>query len=188
MKRLLIALILLANCFSASAKKLPDHLANLPENLLEKREELDGRIKIGSVNDSTIKNDADEKVTVLKFYTCQDERDKLNYRMRVTIELTDNRGKGGSYFAQLSCKQPTIPDEYTGETTWEFHLPHGALEKCKLTAYAVQYGFLEGDVFVPVDEKFDDVDSAEEITDRTTTRIEGKGVHLADWTHTYRDY
>ncbi len=187
MKRLLIALILLASCFSASAKKLPEHLTKLPANLLEKREDLEGRIKIGSITETDFENDADEEVSVLKFYTCQDERDKLNYRMRVTIELTDNRGKGDSYFAQLSCKQPTIPDEYTGETTWEFHLPHGGLEKAKLTAYAVQYGFLDGGVFVPVDEKFDDVDSAEEITERTTTRIEGKGVYLADWTHTYRD-
>jgi len=187
MKRCLIALILLACCFSASAKKLPEHLAKLPKELLEKREQMEGRIKIGSVNDTTIENDDDEEISVLKFYTCQDERDNLNYRMRVTIELTDDRGKGDSYFAQLSCKQPSVPLEYTGETTWEFHLPHGELKKVKMTAYAVQYGFFESGTFVPVSEKFDDVDSAEEITTRTTTRIEGKGVILAGTINTYRE-
>ncbi len=117
MKRLLIALILLANCFSASAKKLPEHLANLPTNLLEKREKLKGRIKIGSIGESKTKD-----ITVLKFYTCQDERDKLHYRMRVTIELTDNRGKGDSYFAQHSCNQPSIYlHEYSGETSASSH-------------------------------------------------------------------
>ncbi len=165
MKRTIIPLILLAG-ISILAAEIPLHLE-------EKREGLEGRIKIGTVNDTTIKNDNDEKVTVLKFHTYQDERDKLNYRMRVTIELTDKRGKGDCYFAQLSCKQRTPPLEYTGETDWEFQLPHGDLEKVKLTAWAVQYGFLEGRIFVPVAEKFDDVDRAEEITERTKTRIDG---------------
>lgn len=176
MKKTLISLVLLAS--TALSAKIPEHL-------LEKKEHFEGRIKIGSVTDTTIKNDADEKVTVLKFYTCQDERDKLNYRMRVTIELTDKRGKGDSYFAQLSCKQRTPPIHYTGESDWEFQLPHGNLEKPKLTAYAVQYGFLEEGVFVPVAEKFDDVDSADEITDRTSSRLNGlKCTKIFHW---YRD-
>jgi len=186
MKHCLIALLLLASCFSAAAKKLPEHLANLPENLLEKREDLVGRIKIGTINDNTIRDDEGGKVEVLKFHTYQDERDQLHYQLRVTLELTGNRGKGESCFAQLSKRTKSYPLEFTGEIDWEFQLPHGDLEKAKLTAYAIQYGFFEDGVFVPVEEQFDDVDCVDEITDRTNTRL--KGLRLTDRTLWFREY
>jgi hypothetical protein len=168
--------------FPPSPKKLPEHLANLPADLLEKREELEGRIKIGTVNDSKMKNDADEKVTEIKFHTYQDERDELNYRIRVTIEMTDRQKN--TYFAQISRPPKPFPGEYTGESDWAFQIPHGDLERPKVSAYAIEYGFLDGSTFVPVAEEFDDVDCAEEITDRTQARINIKCTHNSHW---YRD-
>ncbi len=179
MKYFLTALILSACCFISTA-------AELPAPLVEKMESLEGRIKIGTVSDNTIRNDDGGKVESLKFHTNQDERDKLHYQIRVTIELTDNRGKGDRYFAQISERAKSYPLEFTGEIDWEFQLPHGDLEKPKMTAYAVEYGFFEDGVFVPVAEELDDVDSADEITDRTTTRLEG--LRRTECTRWFREY
>jgi hypothetical protein len=176
MKRCVFLLIILAGWFLSFG-------GELPAALTEMKEELDGRIKIGSINDDTIRDDDDQKIEVFKFHTYQDERNMLDYRMRVTIELTSKSGE--TRFAQLLSPQRPVPPEYTGESDWEFQLPHGDLEKAKLTAYAVQYGFFKDGVFVPVAEEFDDVDSAEEITERTTTRL--NGLRLTGNSHWYRE-
>jgi len=176
MKYALIALLLFIGS-SVTAVELPEHLLQLKKSLRND-------IKIGSVTRNTIRNDEREKIERLKFHTYQDEQDDLNYRIRITLELT-SKTTGEAYFAQFACKQPSLPLEYTGQTTWEFQIPHGEVEKAKLTAYAIQYGFLEDGFFVPVAEKFDDVDSVEEITGRTTDRLEG--LSLVDWVHTYRE-
>jgi hypothetical protein len=144
--------------------------AELSGDLLKLQEDLSSRTKIGTVNDSTFR-DNDKKFEVLKFTTNQDPRKKdLNFRVRVTVELTDKAEN--TCWAQINREQGPVDVEYTGEDVWEFHVPHGEMEKPKVTAYAVQYGILKDGVFVPVAEKFSKVDTVEEITSKSANRVE----------------
>ena len=174
MKQRLIILAILSCCAVAFSEKPTDLVLKL-------QKEYKGRIKIGSANDTTLKVE-DEKVEALKFHTYQDERDDLNYRIRVTVELEDKNDK--TYFAQIMKPQPSHQMEYTGESNWEFHIPHGNMKRPKITAYAIQYGFIQDKKFIPVAEELDDVDAAEEITERTKTRTE---IILGDYGYTYRE-
>ncbi len=143
--------------------------AGISEDELER---LERTVKIGSVNDDTVENDADEEFEQLKFYTYQNEDDDYNFRMRVTMELTD-RSKN-TYFAQLMKPRGVVSAEYTGEDNWKFEVPHGDLERPKVTAYVVQYGIQLGSEFVVLAEETDDVDTVEELTERSPTRLEQK--------------
>jgi len=136
------------------------------------KKDLRNKVKIGTVNDRTLRDDNDQKSEVLNFYTRRDENCDVKFRMRVVVELTDKQGQ--TYFAGLTEGHKGAGDLFTGEEKWEFKIPHGELEKPKLTAYAIQSGFLHNGEFVPIAEDLDDVDSAEEIKDRTTTRIDMK--------------
>lgn len=156
--------------------------ATLPDHLAEKKEEMERRIKLGGINDSTFKNDDDEKLEVVKFHTYQDERDDLMYRMRVTIELIDKNDQ--TCFGQLMVPPRPYPTGYTGESDWEFQIPHGDMKRPKINAYAIQYGFIEDGTFVPVAEDFDDVESPEEIVNRNDNRVEIFYTYNSHW---YRD-
>ncbi len=153
--------------------------AELSEKELERMER---SVKMGSIRDSTIRNDEDEKIEVLKFYTYQNEDDEFDFRMRVTVELTEKAGD--SHFAQIEKKRGKVHVDYTGEDQWEFHIPQGDLVRPKLTAYVIQYGiFLDGE-FVVLAEDLDDAESADEIEARCPTRLKYiSALH----THTYRD-
>ncbi len=178
MKRILTVLFLLTG-IAATAAELPAHL-------LEMQKEYKGRIKVGSVSDSTVRDDNDEKYEALKFSTTQYTKDHaLHYQLRVTVELS-NRKTGESGFAQLSETQKGFSGKITGAIDWEFQIPHGAMGKrAKITAYAIEYGLVEGDVFVPIAGDYDDVDSAAEITERTTTPLPGlKRTEKTIWVHT----
>ncbi len=163
--------------------------ADLSEELEDLKDDRDGQVRIGTVNDDTIRTDDDEKIEVLKFSTFQGQSDELTYRIRVTLELTDNRGKGDVYFAQLQREQGPIPIDspdqvYLGTDSWEFQIPHGELKKPKLTAYTIEYGFFKDGVFVPVAEEFKKVDSADEIKDRADHRLD---LQITKHTYQYRD-
>jgi len=173
MKYTILLMTICLSCFVAVG-------AELTEDQLEK---LERSVKIGSVSDETVRGDDDGKSEVLKFYTYQNEDDEYNFRMRVTIELTDK--SKNTYFAQLMRERGAVDTEYTGEDNWKFELPHGDLEKPKLTAYVVQYGILNEGEFVVLAEEFDDVDTLEELTERTTTRTDEK--MTAKHNYSYRD-
>ena len=176
MKRAVALLVLCCCCLSAMADGLSEDLAAL-------KKDREKKVKIGGVKDDTIRNEADEKIESLKFYTNQYEDDDLTYRVRVTIELTDK--EKNIYYAQLQRGQGSLPDDYTGEDTWEFQVPHGTLDKPKMSAYAIEYGFFKDGQFVPVVAEFDDVDSAEEITERATA---GRAdMQITEHTYKYRD-
>ncbi|MBI9019993.1 MAG: hypothetical protein JEZ10_01890 [Verrucomicrobia bacterium] len=146
-------------------------------------ERLQQSVKIGSVNSDTIRGDDDTKSEQIKFFTYQDENDDaLNFQMRITAELTDKSKK--TYFAQITRGQGELHEDYTGEDNWRFQVPHGDLNRPKLTAYVIQYGVLCEGEFVPLAEAFDGADSADEITARSTTRVDIKST----WhTYSYRD-
>lgn len=138
----------------------------LPEDLEELKEDRENEVKIGGVSDDTVRNEADEELEEIKFYTYQNEDDPLTYRIRVTLELTDENDE--IYFAQLQVGQGTLRLEYNGEDRWAFQVPHGDLPDPEISAYAIQYGFLKDGTFVIVDEEMDDTDSPEEIIERAT--------------------
>lgn len=164
MKKFLIGTVVLWGCISISSAELSPKLAQL-------KEDLSTRVKIGSVNIDTIRDENDKKIEVIKFHSYQDERDKdLIFRMRVTVEMEDK--SGSTCFAQINRPQGSVHEEYTGEDDWEFHLSHGDLDRPKISAYAIQYGILEEGEFIPVAEVFEDCENAEEITSRTACRAD----------------
>lgn len=138
----------------------------LPEDLEELKEDRENEVKIGGVSDDTVRNEADEELEEIKFYTYQNEDDPLTYRIRVTLELTDENDE--IYFAQIQVGQGKLRLEYNGEDRWAFQVPHGDLPDPEISAYAIQYGFLKDGTFVIVDEEMDDTDSPEEIIERAT--------------------
>ena len=162
MKQIMLLLVFCMGCFLAVG-------AEISEDELER---LERSVKIGSVNDDTIENEADEEFIQLKFYTYQneDDSDEYTFRLRVTIELTDKQKN--SYFAQMAREQGSLDTEYTGEDNWEFLLPIGDLNRPKVTAYVIQYGILVDAEFIVLAEETDDVDTVEELTERSPTRLE----------------
>lgn len=173
MKHYILLLVFCLSCFAAFG-------AGMSEDEMNR---LQKSVKILSINEDTVRADDDSKSEAIKFSTYQDENDDaLNFRMRITVELTDKNKK--TYFAQMARGQGALHEEYTGEDNWEFQIPHGDLERPKVTAYAIQYGVLCDGEFIPLAEEFDDVKSADEITARTTNRIDIKST----WhTYSYRD-
>lgn len=154
---------------------------DLPKKLVELQDKLSSRMKLSAITSDSTKDDAGNKIEVMKINTYQDKRDDYNFRMRVTMQLTDKNGQ--VRFAQYNRERGTVNDDYTGEDQWEFWLPEGDLYRPKVTAYAIQYGVLEDGVFVPVAEKFSKVDSVEEITSGDATRIEfSKTLHSYSYT------
>jgi hypothetical protein len=164
MKYLFSLLALLSVCIPLRGEELSPEALKLQEKLSK-------TVKIGTIAIDTLRDSDDRKIEVFKFHTYQDERDKnLTFRVRVTVEMTDK--SGSSCFAQLNREQGAVHDEYTGEDDWEFQIPHGSMERPKVTAYAIQYGILEDGLFIPVVEKLDKVDSVDAITKRTACRAE----------------
>jgi len=169
MKRYLLLVVFCLSCFVAIG-------AELSEKDLKR---LRTRVKISSVDDLTIKNEDREKVEVVKIYTYQEKGDpnkKDTYRIRVAVELTDK--EKNTYFARAEraqgkvCERGSQITDYLGRDDWEMHIPHGNMDRPKVTAYAIQYGILNEGEFIVLAEDYDDVDSMEELMERTTTRLE----------------
>lgn len=137
---------------------------------------LQKRVKIGGIGESTARTDAGEKVLNLKFHTYQDERDSdYDFRLRVTVELTDKENK--TYAAQLQSSQGGVPSGYTGQDDWAFQVSLGELDKPKVTAYAIEYGILRNKEFVPVAILLKKAESSADIMKRSTGRIPIKLTH-----------
>ncbi len=93
--------------------------------------------------------------------------------IRVAVEITD-KSEEKSYLAEKKYKNGTFGYEYLGHGYWSFKVPWGDIERLEISAYAVQYGVMDGDTFVPFAEELDDVDSYEELVERTTTPYPGE--------------
>lgn len=173
MKHCLAALLFCATCLTSFGAEPAGDTAELI-NRLQKR------VKVGTVSDSTTKNDAGEKLTVLKFHTYQDERDsQYDFRIRVTVELTDKEEK--IYAGQLLSPQGGVPKEYTGEDDWEFQISHGELDRPKMTAYAIEYGIFQQKTFIPVAAELKKAESADKIMKRSSGRVPVKRTHHSVW-------
>jgi len=172
MKYTILLMIFCLSCFMAVGEALTE----------DQIEKLERSVKISSVNDETIKGDDKVKIEVLKISTYQNEDDKYNFRMRIVVELED-RGKN-TYFAKLERAQGDMGgDDYTGEDNWKFQVSHGDLERPKISAYAIQYGIFQDGKFIVLAEDYDDVDTAEELTERTTTGLDQKPVILHQYSY-----
>ena len=131
-------------------------------------------VKISGVSDDTEEDDYDEKFEVLKFYTNQgeDNEEEYTFRVRVTIEVTDK--KKNSFYAQIARGQKEMDPEYNGTDTWYFWVPHGDLVKPKITAYVIEYGVLIDEKFIVLASDADDVETTEELIERTPERTDLK--------------
>jgi len=160
MKYLLCILISLSAFFAVSANDLPEHLTELAESY-------ENKMKVWAVDDDDFEDENDNEFFVLKFCSRQDDNDKsirLNYLMRVTVQLTD-RKTDTVVFAQSERKRSRINNMiyYADQTDWEFHIPFDGMKKPKLTAYVIEFGFRQDGYFVPVAVESDEVESADEI-------------------------
>jgi len=121
-------------------------------------------LTLGAVVKSDFRDDKDQKFERYKLTTEQEKDDPFLGAVRFTVEMTDKAG-------QVICGQKVQPQakhpaEYAGRDEWTFDVPHGALDKPKITAYALEYGWETNKVFTPVEQEFYKVESAEEILAR----------------------
>ncbi len=159
MKRFVCLLIVLLSCSAVNA-------AEFSEKEMKKMKR---SVKILSVSDRKIKNKKGEKVLLFKLNTYQNEDYTFKFRLRVTVEITDKNGD--TYFSQAMKSQGGTCSDYYGEDYWEFQIDYGELERPKVTAFVLQYGIWHENEFLPLCEEFDDVDSLEELQERSTVRL-----------------
>ncbi len=181
MKRMLSIFTLLCVYCSAGAEALPDYLQDM-------QEDYQGRIKVWAIKDDDVEDDNDNEFFVLQFESRQDDRDegKLDYQMRVTVQLTDKKTKEVVYAQTTKVPRPLPPNDwYADHTAWEFRIPFGDLKKPKLTAYAIEFGFLKDSHFVPVGVDYDEVDNAEEILKGGGTKVRMKCTRSAHYSYSH---
>lgn len=143
--------------------------------------------EIAGVRSDTVKNDDREKSEVLEINTFENQDYSANqgytYQMHAVVELKDKDKK--TYFVDLKFKQPDgLDSEYTGEDYWDIIMPYGDLDRVKVNAYAVQYGFMDGDTYVPTAEEYSGCKTMDELKERTTTpfpnEVKVKHYHMYD--------
>lgn len=116
-------------------------------------------VEISGIRTDTWKNKEREKFETLEVNTFQSEDDPLNYdmsrfRIRMAIELTDKQKN--TYLVQFTGNAPEDYDsEYQGEDYWTIYLAQGDLDRLKVSGYAIQYGIMDDETFVPLAEEMD---------------------------------
>ena len=155
MRKLIMAavLVLVAGAFAQEAPNTDEMVKQLKKEL-----------SMGSIVKTDFRDDKDQKFERVKLTTEQDEDSPFMGTMRFTVEMTDKAGE--VRWGQITKVQGKRPAEYDGKDEWTFDVPHGALDKPKMTAYALEYGWETNKVFTPVAQNFYKVESADEITDR----------------------
>lgn len=141
-------------------------------------------VEIGGTRIDDYKNrDTKKKYEVLEVNTYQPGYDEVipGFRMHVVAEITDKAKN--TYLIDFTAPQPEgLDSEFTGECYWSLYIDHGDLERPKMTAFAVHYGIMDDedgyidgeDRFVVIAEDYDDVDSMEELLERSATPYEGE--------------
>lgn len=126
--------------------------------------QLKKHLSLGSVVRTDFRDEKDQKFERIKATTEQDEDSPFMGTIRFTFEMTDKAGQ--TRWGQITRIQAKHPVEYDGKDEWTFEFPHGELDRPKITAYALEYGWETNKVFTPVVQKFDNAESADEITER----------------------
>ena len=153
-KRWVLMVLMVAGSWTAFAELTEDERDRLED------------LEIAGVGNDTEKDDDRNKIEVLEINTFQSEDDDgEGFRIRIVAELVDKQKK--LYRVDFKGNRPGgINSEYTGEDYWLLYMPHGELERVKLTAYAVQYGFMDGDDFIVFAEDLDGVETVDELLER----------------------
>ena len=162
MKYTMILVALFVSCVTS--------LGEIERKQLKKLERL---VRIDAIRESTDKRNHDKKYEVLKIDYSSEDTGLEEVLIRVTVELTDK--DKNTYLVEELHGYGTFPeDTYLGEGDWALRMPHGSLERLKITGYAVENGVLDGKEFVPFNGEYDDVKTYEELTARTTTPFPGE--------------
>ena len=150
--------VLLVGCMGAFAEQPASAETEALKAKLQKE------VSLGSVNRSSVRDEKNQKVEVIKTTTEQDEDSTFTGVLRFTAEFTDRAGT--VFYGQVTVKQKPHPKNYEGKDEWEFRIPHGDLKQLQMGAYAMEFGFEDSGVFVSVAQKFSKVKNAEEIISR----------------------
>lgn len=164
----LLSAVVLAVCLPVSGKLTDKELKQFKSN-----------VEIAGIRVSTWKNREREKSERMEINTFQSEDDPVDYdmsrfRMRMVVELTDRYKK--TYLVRFTGAAPEDYDsEYQGEDYWILSMAYGRFERLKVSAYAIQFGIMDDETFVPLAEAEDhSEDMRERVRTRTTTLFPGK--------------
>ncbi len=130
------------------------HLLVFGEFTEKEMKHFKSNVEIAGTREDTFKNDAREKSETVEVNTFQDSDDPVNYDMSLfrivfCVELTDKQKN--TYLVKFTGKPSADYDsEYQGEDYWTLYMPHGDMERLKVSGYIVQYGIMDGDTFVPL--------------------------------------
>lgn len=177
-KTVLLLTLLFSGMFFASGELTKDEL-----------DRFDARLKIGGIRTDRWRSEDREEYELLQVNTLQNQEDPLNYdmsrfRIRIAVEVTD-RDKN-TYLVKFTGNAPeSYHADYTGEDTWRLYMAHGDLGRLKITGYAVQYGIMDGETFVPLAEDEDDAsEMLERVRQQETILFSGKvylrHIHIYD--------
>ncbi len=132
-------------------------------------------LEISGVRTTTIRDDDRNKYELLEITTDQEPNEdniEEGFRIHIVAELKDAKKK--MYIVDFTGDRPDDFDvEYTGEDYWSLYMPYGDVVRPKITAYAIQYGFMDGENFIVFAEDYKSVKTVEELTTRTTTPYPG---------------
>lgn len=140
-------------CFSVFGEVSEDRLRDLKR-----------RINIGAIRDLEEGGRDNEKLVLRVEFSSRD-KELDGILVRVAVEITDKQLKK-VYLAEGINGFRELPDSYEGEGHWDFTMPYGDLERLKITAYSVEFGVRDGDEFVPFSEKYEHLDSYDELKQR----------------------
>lgn len=174
--------------FSLLALGLYTSAAEISEEVEKLQDDYKGHMKFWGIADDVYEAASGKEYFVLKFQSRQDVRDNdLNYEMHVTIQLTDKKTKTIGYAESIDSPGPVDVDKYLGYSDWEFRIPFNGMKKPKMTAYAIEFGFIKGGQFIPIYTDYDKVESAEEIVAAGGAKLEMKcrqaGRHWVELDH-----
>jgi len=157
----LLPILFFASCLISSAELTKDELNQLKD------------VRIAGARTGTWRNDARERLEELEINTSQNIDDPLvfdmtDFRMRLVVELTDRTRT--KYIVRFTGSPSNNYDsEYQGEDYWKLRMAHGDLERLKISGFVIQYGFMDGETFMPLAEyekRYEDI--LEGLRNRTT--------------------
>lgn len=143
----------------------PDTQESVPVLAEEDLERMKNDVEIAEVRDYDREMEDRTQARVLEVNTFQSEDDISGFRIQLAVEVADENGR--LYFVEFRGDQGSgLDPEYTGEDYWELLFPYGDLRKLSVSGYCIQYGVMNGDVFVPMVEKKHNGDSLEVLKSR----------------------
>lgn len=142
-------------------------------------DELDEYSDVIEIDGVTERSDErrDQEYEILEIrFSGGNDRDDVKYlpkiQIRFAVEITDKKTKKTFLFEKQREHGDfsNFGDRYEGEGYWTLEIPHiPRIERLEISAYSLQYGVMDGETFIPFEEEFDDVDSYEELIERTKT-------------------